>query len=210
MPPVRMTFVDAEDGRPVAGANALFQATGREGTWTGHGGRTASLFAVEGVTDESGRLSLPAQEFSAQPFFLNTNLENASLVVLKPGYAMLVLTNNRRAVPERRDLEVWEYNDQTIKLQRATPEDANPNVIYMAASYAKRTMGEKSFCAWRKIPRFLLTLDRLAGEWSGPHSHPDEAVRRLTSSPLQQLLMNDQLYVDKGCGSPKAFFERVR
>ncbi len=211
MPPVQMTFVDAQDGSPVAGAAVLFQASAREGTFTGHGGRTANLFVVEGVTDDAGRLSLPPQEFSTQPFFLNTNLENPSMVVLKPGYAMLVLTNRRRTVPERQDLTAWEYNNQTIRLKRLTPDDATRHAVYLASTYVNQTMSEKSFCAWKKIPRFLLTLDQLAGDWTrAPESHPDEAVRRLTSSPLQRLFMNDQLYVEKGCGSPKAFFEGYR
>jgi hypothetical protein len=209
MPAIQMTFVDAEDQRPVAGASVLFQGSAHEGTWTGHGGKTASLFAVEGVTDEAGRLALPKQEFSTQPFFLNTIYDNPSMVVLKPGYAMLVLTNTRRIIAEREDITTWQYDNQTVPLKRATPDTATGHTIYLAATYAYRTMGEKTPCGWKRIPRFLVTLDQLAGDWTrGPTSHPDEAIRRQTSSPLRLLLRNDQLYVEKGCGSPKAFFER--
>lgn len=50
MPALQMTLVDAEDDRPVAGAHVLFHAGAREGTFTGHGGRHATLFVVETVT----------------------------------------------------------------------------------------------------------------------------------------------------------------
>lgn len=49
MPSVRMKVVDAEEGTPIAGAHVLFQANAHEGTFTGHGGRSANLFAVEAV-----------------------------------------------------------------------------------------------------------------------------------------------------------------
>jgi hypothetical protein len=208
MPAVQMTFVDAEDGRPVAGASVLFQGSAHEGTLTGHGGKTASLFAVEGVTDESGRLALPRQEFSTQPFFLNTIYDNPSMVVLRAGYAMRVLMNTRRIIAERQDITSWQHSNATITLKRATPDDMTPHTIYLAATYASQAMGGNPPCDWKKLPRFLVTLDRLAGDWTrAPTSHPDEAIRRSTFSPLRRLFMNDQLYVDAGCGSPKAFFE---
>src|SRR5262245_46016265 len=57
MPPVRMKMIDAQDGSPVQGAHVLFQANGREGTFTGHGGRSANLFVAEALTDVSGEFS---------------------------------------------------------------------------------------------------------------------------------------------------------
>jgi len=104
MPPVRMKVVDAQDSSPVAGAHVLFLGTAQEGTLTGHGGRTANLFAVETMTDDVGKLRLPKQEFSAQPFLLNTTYHNPRLVVLKPGYALLTLTNTLRVMPNLDEL----------------------------------------------------------------------------------------------------------
>src|SRR5688572_7395465 len=111
MPPVRMNVVDAQDDRPMGGALVLFQASASEGTLTGHGGRSVNLFVAEAVTDHSGELQLPKQEFSAQPFFLNTNYNNPSMVVL---------LNTRRIIAELQDVSTWQYNNQTIKMRRAT------------------------------------------------------------------------------------------
>jgi hypothetical protein len=207
MPPVQMTFVDAADGSAVAGAVVLFQANGREGTFTGHGGRTANLFAVEGVTDDAGAVRFPRQEFSTQPFFLNTNYENPSMVALKPGYALLVLVNARGVPHETRTVTTWEYNNQTVRMKRA-PDSEIPNTVWSAAVYADQAMSSQDLCGWKKVPRFLVAIDRLATEWTRKRaSFSDPAVRmRSASSPLQRLFMNDALFVEKGCGSPREFF----
>jgi hypothetical protein len=207
MPAVQMRFVDAQDNSPIAGAVVLFQNSAREGTWTGHGGRSASLFAVEGVTSEAGEVRFPRQDFSSQPFFLNTNYESPSMVALKSGYALLVLTNP--GAPDLKGATTWEYDNQTIKMSRITEGRQISDAIYLAGTYADRTMGSGSLCGWKKIPRFLVAIERLTVDWNRKQEqHADSALRRpLPSNPLRRTLMNDQLYVDKGCGSPKAFFE---
>jgi hypothetical protein len=209
MPPVQMKVVDAQDDSPVAGAVVLFQASASEGTVTGHGGKLANLFVVETATDNAGELRLAAQEFSARPFLLNTNYNNPSMVVFKPGYALLILANSRRIIAELQDVSTWQYNNQTVKMKRITTDHETSHAIYWASVYADRTMGEKSICAWKKIPRFLSALDRSAVEWNLKRaSLSDEALRRKTAtSPVQRLLMNDSYFIEKGCGSPKAFFE---
>jgi hypothetical protein len=205
MPPLRMKVVDAQDDSPMAGALVLFQASASEGTLTGHGGRSVNLFVVEAVTDDSGELQLPKQEFSAQPFFLNTNYNNPSMVVFKPGYVLVVLLNTRRIIAELQDVSTWQYNNQTIKMRRATTDDETFHAVYFAADYANRAT---AICSWKKIPQFLVTVDRSAAEWNRKRaSLPDDALRRRTvSSPLERVLMNDGYYIEKGCGSPKAFF----
>ena len=202
-----MKVVDEQDGRPVAGALVLFHASAHEGTFTGHGGRQATLFVAETVTDESGELSLPRQEFSTEPFFLNTNYHNPSMVMFKPGYALVILSNARRIIAERQDLSTWEHNNQTIRMRRTATDTDTSCAVRDAAMYAGLTMG--GVCPWKTIPRFLLAVDRSADEWNRRRaSVADAALRRVTaSSPLQQVLMNDAYFVEKGCGSPKAFFE---
>jgi len=209
MPAVRMTIVDAQDDRPVAGAHVLFHAGAREGTFTGHGGRGATLFVVETMTDEAGALRLPKQDFSAQPFFLNTNLENPAMLIFKPGYVLVDLRNTRRIIAESQDVTTWQYNDQTIKLKRATTDSETSHAVEWAGTFANLTMGPPDLCAWKKIPRFLVALDRAAAEWNRKRaSLADDFLRRhVVSSPLERVLMNEAFYIEKGCGSAKAFFE---
>jgi len=208
MPPIRMKVVDAQDGSPVAGSHVLFLGTAQEGTLTGHGGRTANLFAMETMTDDAGELRLPKQEFSAQPFFLNTIYHNPRLVVLKPGYALLTLTNTLRVIPNLDEVTTWQYNDQIVKLKRSTDSDI-PNTVYFAGLYAEQTVSEKNICFWKKIPRFLVGVDRLAAEWTQKRATiTDQALRnKSVSSPLQKILMSERFFADNGCGSAKAFFE---
>ena len=207
MPAIRMKVVDAQEDKPLAGANVLFLGTAQEGTWTGHGGRTANLFAAETTTDDAGELRIPKQEFSAQPFFLNTIYHNPRLVVLKPGYALLTLTNTLRIIPNLDEVTTWQHNDQTVKMARATDNDI-PSMVYFAGLYAGQTMSEKDICGWKKAPRFFVAVDRLAAEWAQKRATiSDPAIRnKSVSSPLQTILMNEQFFAEKGCGSARAFF----
>lgn len=209
MPPVRMKFVDAQDGSPITGAHVLFQGSASEGTFTGHGGRTANLFAIEAVTDDTGEIRLPKQEFSPRPFFLNTNYNNPSMIVLQPGYMLVILTNTLRIIPNLEEASTWQYDNQTIKMTRATTDNDVPHAIYFARQYAEQTASEKSMCYWKKIPRFLVATDRLNAEWDRKRvTLTDPALRnRVVTSPLQRIVMNDQFFIEKGCGSPKVFFE---
>jgi hypothetical protein len=63
-------------------------------------------------------------------------------------------------------------------------------------------------CSWKKIPRFLVVVDRAAADWERKRtSRTDELRFREVRSPLRDILMNDELFAQKDCGSPKAFFE---
>ena len=193
MPAVRMTVVDEGDGAPISGVVALFWGSAREGTMTGHGGRHAILFAVEAVSDRSGELRFPKQEFNSQPFFLNTNYENPSMLLLKPGHAPLVLNNQLRSVPTLAEASRWEYEGRTVKMRRAPDEEVRRHA-YVITTYTDMMLGFDRSCTWKRVPRALVAADRM---------FPDPGK----TNTLRTLLLNDALFVQQGCGSPKAFFE---
>jgi len=193
MPAVNMKVVDAQDGRPMAGLVALFWGTAREGTITGHGGRHTVLFAVEAVADAAGALRFPKQDFSSQPFFLNTNYENPSMLLLQPGYAPLVLRNQLRIVPTLAEASIWEYEGKTVSMKRATAGELRQQGG-LIAGYMNMMIGLDGSCPWRRVPRALVAADRMFPE-------------RGKSNTLHALFVNDALFVRQGCGSPKAFFE---
>lgn len=205
MPAVRMKVADAADASPVAGAFVLFQASAREGTFTGHGGRGALLFAAEAVSGPDGEFRIPAQEFNAMPFFLNTNYENPRMVVFKPGYDVLVLYNERTLVPELQDMTRWERNETTVKLPRGAGDRETNHAVHWAAMYAGFAIPD---CAWTKIPRFLVAVDRAVDEWNRRRTSVQdrELSFRQEMSPLQLLLRNEAWATQGGCASPKAFF----
>jgi hypothetical protein len=207
MPPVSMNVVDAEDGRPVSGTFVLFRARAHEGTITGHGGKGALLFAAEAVTNDAGELQIAKQEFSTQPFFLNTVLENPQMTLFKPGYATETLTNSRRIIAERQDVTSWLYDGQTVRLKRARTDAELAQAAYWAAEYARHGV-DPGNCSWKRIPRFLVAADRAAAEWERKRATLTDDLRfRSVRSPLQDILTNDELFARYGCGSPKAFFE---
>jgi hypothetical protein len=207
MPAVHMKVVDSADGTPVTGAFILFHASAREGTITGHGGRGVLLFAAEAVTGDSGAFEIARQEFGTQPFFLNTVFENPEMVIFKPGYAALILRNERRIIAEREDMTTWMLDGQTVKLIRAAKEKDVVDAADWAAGHAQRSIDPRN-CAWKKIPRFLVAMDRAASDWEAKrHSRTDELRFRSIPNPLRMIFMNEELFAQNGCGSPKAFFE---
>lgn len=193
MPAVKMNVVDEHDGTPIQGLVALFWGTAREGTITGHGGKHAILFAVETISDESGELRFPKQDFRSQPFFLNTNYENPSMLLLKPGYAPLVLYNQLRIIPTLAEASRWEYEGKTVKMKKATDEEMRQQA-YLITTYTDMMLGFDRGCTWKRVPRTLVAADRM-------FPYPGK------TNTLRTLFMNDALFVQQGCGSPKAFFE---
>ena len=209
MPPVRMKVVDAQDGSPVAGALVIFYAKAKEGTWTGHGGKHATLWVAEAATDGAGEVRFPKQEFSRQPFFLNTNYESPTMVILKPGYVLLPLIHSVRPNADLDELTAWPYQDQAVKLKRGATEADTAMSANLAASYANHPISSTNLCAWKSVPRFLVAADRLAAEWNRMRkATTDPAYRhQVVMSPLERITGNEKVFVEKGCGSPKAFFE---
>lgn len=209
MPEVQMKVMDEQDHTPLPGVHVLFLANAHEGTFTGHGGRTANLFAIETVTDEAGSLHFPKQSFGAHPFFLNTNYHNPSMALLKPGYALLILTNNLRIIPNLDEVTSWQYDKQTVAMKRAATDAALLEAARSSATHAESALGDPGACAWKKMPRFLLAADRLAAEWNKKRETVADPQLRywFVTSALQKVLMMDQLFVKFGCGSSKAFFE---
>jgi hypothetical protein len=193
MPAVKMKVVDEHNGTPIAGLVALFWGAAREGTITGHGGKHAVLFAVEAVSDESGELRFPRQDFDSQPFFLNTNYENPAMLLLKPGYAPLVLHNQLRTIPTLAEASRWEYEGATVRMKKATDDEIRQQA-YLITTYTDMMLAFDRRCTWKRVPQALVAADRM---------FPDAG----RTNTLRTLFMNDALFAQQGCGSPKAFFE---
>ena len=192
MPAVTMKVAD-EQGKPIAGVVAMFWETAREGTWTGHGGRGAVLFVAEDVSDQSGELRFAKQDFDSQPFFLNTNYETPTMLLLKPGYAPLDVINFN-TTPTLAEASRWESDGKTVTMKKAPADDSYGSTAYLVKLKTNTMLGFDLGCTWKRVPRTLVMADRM---------FPDPVG--MTS--LRALFFNDALYVQRGCGSPKEFFE---
>ena len=217
MPAVQMKIVDAQTGSPIGGANVLFQATAHQGTFTGHGGKTAILFVMEAVSDEAGAIRFPEKEFSAYPFFLNTNYENPTMVIVKDGYEPLILQGTSHIIPTRKEITVWQYNTQSVQM-KLPKADADPKILYsVVARMAEMPVGEKTPCAWKSYPQFLAALElwnaKVNPKKPVPAFPPMIPIDRSAGlafwglgSPLEKILSQEEFFVKEGCGSPKTFF----
>jgi hypothetical protein len=65
---------------------------------------------------------------------------------------------------------------------------------YLVATYTDMMLAFDGGCTWKRVPRALVVADRMFPNPGRP-------------STLRTLFMNDALLVQRGCGSPKAFFE---
>lgn len=210
MPDVNMRFVDEDSNQPITGVNVIFYAYVQRGTIAGGSGKQKNLFLVEAVSDGSGEIYIPAQEFWPAPFLLNTNYNNPSMIAFKEGYDLQSLYNTQNVFAGIQDVTSWEYNNKTIKMKRATTDKEiydSLNWAAMLSSQAYRTGGD-NICLWKNIPRFLVTQGRLATEWNYKrHLIEDEQLRRrLVGSPLENILANEKYYTREGCGSANSFF----
>lgn len=118
-PAIDMRFVDDADESPVANAKVTFCGTSWEGTLTGHGGRSKTLFRIEAATDANGALKMPEQEFDRRPFGTSTNYDHSVLLIEKPGYAPYKIQNCCKALGEYAAVSTWGYNGATIRLKRS-------------------------------------------------------------------------------------------
>jgi hypothetical protein len=191
MPPVTMKVVDERDGRPIEGVVALFWGSAHAGTITGHGGKSAILFAAETVSDASGTVRFPAQDFPTQPFFLNTNYDGPTMLLLERGYAPVSLFNENHIVPTLAQASAWNDDGRTIAMKQASDAELR-QAAYWVTLDTNAVMQVP--CGWKKVPRTLVTADRM---------FPDPGM----TNTLRGLFLNDALYAQQGCGSPKAFFE---
>jgi hypothetical protein len=188
MPAVTMHVAD-ERGTPIAGVVAMFGETGHEGTVSGHGGRSAVLLATEAVSDQAGELRFPRQDFNSQPFFLNTNYENPFMILLKDGYAPLDMHNQARIIPTLAEASTWEYDGMTVTMKKATADEMRQQA-YTVSLRTDVMLGFDLGCTWKRVPRSLVAADRF-----------------FQTTSLRTLFMNDALFVERGCGSPRTFFE---
>jgi len=64
----------------------------------------------------------------------------------------------------------------------------------LITTYTDMMLGFDRECIWKRVPRALVAAD---------HMFPDPGK----TNTLRTLFMNDALFVQQGCGSPKVFFE---
>jgi len=201
MPAVHMVVTDAQDNRPIAGANVLFTARAREGTLSGHGGRVATLFLAEAVSDHNGNISFGEQKAALPPFLFNTNYDPPWLLVFKPGYAIQVIRNELRAPNDPRLVTAWDHEGEVIRMQRVTTEKERGDAIYWAQSDVSDIYWAAKTCSWKSIPLILVALEKEASEEAKRHGSG-------RPGPVTQLIRDRTVQDEGGCGSPLAFFQR--
>jgi hypothetical protein len=210
MPAVEMTFIDANDGSPIAGAHVLYRGTACRQNLFGCG-EPATLWLTETVTDSKGGINLTAQNFWPYPF-LFTGYNPPSMIVFKPGYALTVFSSGP-IITKREDIEKWTYNNEVIKMRAATTDKESAHAIEWSAKLAEESYewGKGNACMWKQIPGFLAATDRAVTNWKRYlESIPDQELRqqwRFITGPIQKLISREATYVKQGCGSPRLFFE---
>ena len=78
-------------------------------------------------------------------------------------------------------------------MRKATADEIRQQA-YLVTTYTDMVLGFDRGCPWKRVPRILVAADRM-------FHNPGK------TNTLRALFMNDALFVQQGCGSPKAFFE---
>ncbi len=127
---LHVKVVEAGTGKPIANANVRFRGDAREGTFTGHGGRTATLFDLKAATKEQGVAVFPATQFNPRQWGLwglNTNLDGPRLIVTRPGYRSRDLINPE-INPSTKAFIAWAGRQGVIEMTPGTdPDGKNPS-----------------------------------------------------------------------------------
>ena len=117
--PIRMRVVDSVSKVPLEGVLATYYAMAREGTLTGHGGRTVTLFEVQVQSTRDGTITLAPTRFDAGPFGLfgmNTNYESPTVILRKEGYRKRALHNSISGT-SLAAVTRWEWNGATVEME---------------------------------------------------------------------------------------------
>lgn len=137
----------------------FFFATAHKGTFTGHGGSDRNLFIIEGVTDEGGSLTFPAQDFSL-PLIPSSYLEGPELSIYKTGYQSID-GGNACCFQDKDDILKWGEGGKVYKMKKVNTPDDLLNSINRAHFIAGRAYSDSNtdVCDWQKIPKFLAAIE---------------------------------------------------
>jgi hypothetical protein len=116
---IRMRVVDSATKAPIPGASVTYYAEAREGTLTGHGGKTVKLFEIQTQSAPDGAITLQPASFNARPFGLfgmNTNYESPTVVVSKAGYKKWI-RHQSISGNSMEELVRWDASEAIAQLQ---------------------------------------------------------------------------------------------
>jgi hypothetical protein len=181
MPAVTIKVVDVRSGTALQGVTAmLWQSAHGPGGFSGHGGKRIALFASETISDQSGALHFPRQQFDGPPLFSMMNEEAPAMLLLKPGYAPLVLD-------ERYQLE---RPGATVAMTPTAPGPRSDMDLSLYLS-TRDLLEPTDRCVWQHVPNTLVT---------GYHMSKG-------GSALSTLQADADRHTAAGCASPRTFFK---
>jgi len=128
---------------------------------------------VEGVTNKTGTIDIPAQSFWPVPFLLGSNNSMPTMHMYKNGYELASLMGYGRYPASVNDIASWaNVYTKPIKVKRARTTLDLFEAVRAADSIAENLYQSTTDpCAWQKIPRFFLAVERGANDWK---SRPKE------------------------------------
>ena len=206
MPIVSMTVRDSSNGSPIRGAVIIFTAEASEGSWTGHGGASTTLFLAEAISDGEGRFSIPRQNVPA-PYFLNTQYRVPTMLIFMPGYKNTLVQNYSQA-PDRSYVTKWDHNHEPIEMIRdTTPETRAANLDH-AMEFATEAYSHLKPCGWKNIPRALKALEHEFVSWTlTPESKQIRLFYGWEEGPVSKIIRERADSVSLSCPAANAYFK---
>lgn len=200
---IEARIVDAQTGNPVQGAIVM-------ANWELEGGIESrvpidQLKILETVTDVNGKFTIPAwgPKFS---FRGRASYMWPQILVFKPGYKSLRLTNEARSGSQFTVSSSWNAKTIALEFFAGTLKDYVEHLSSLSSTLENvgYNIGFQSgdWCGWKSFPKMLRALDDLED--------------RLRSADVRQgtvvsfLRANETQVKDNGCGSVSEFLSGLR
>ena len=200
---IEARIVDAQTGNPVQGAIVT-------ANWQLEGGFESGIAVdqlkiLETVTDAYGKFTIPAwgPKFTIRG---HASFKWPQILVFKPGYKSLRLTNEARSGSQYTTSSDW--NAKTIKLESFTGTLAeyveHLSSLSSTLENVGYNIGDQSgdWCGWRSFPRMLRALDDLEARLRSVDVRQGTVVSFLRANEIQ--------IKEKGCGSVSEFLIGLR
>jgi len=213
--PVEATVVDAQTKKPIAGALVIARWVARGGGGMHAARDLGSVEVMEAVTGADGRFRFPAwgpRPYEGRGVLLD---DDPLILVFKRGYEVARLGNSQYRVPPSKDFRSRKtgptrfslWNGETAEMTPFTRGDkAFAATVYNAfvASDVWNMFAESTPCDWKRLPRTVEYLEDEKRAYVAQGADPYGTV-----SIRDRLVMNDESFARKGCGSPRAHLKEA-
>ena len=216
--PIDATVVDGTTGQPIAGALVIARWIARGDGGTHRPRDLGSVRVLETITAPDGRFHFDGWgpvAYAGKGTLLD---EDPLILVFKHGYQVSHASNGQYGVPPTKDFRahksgplrssLWNGETLSMKPYQGSEREFFAKVYhFFVVSDLWSMFAESTPCDWKQLPKTIEYVENEKRAYRSVASADDWAR---VASIRDQLVINDQFFVRKGCGSAREFFRSAR